>query len=231
MNCFKPISKGIRSETIQRFNDNTSSFEISMINAPFSHQCPCCCISSFPLTMPCVQMHMRYKVLNHIHPRSGWDNYICCQGYIPACGIFTPNFCCDKEFPRTCMFLETCIFPGLAISSTRYLFMEFYNIYPDPCDNRMVVFNNFLQLMSCVCSLTSNMNRKIGNCSIIFECISECCFISLVGCMTAQLQQELLFREVYLSLADDPYFLHHDNFSQDITPDKNNSDDGSGNGF
>ncbi|KAH8063002.1 hypothetical protein JL722_2156 [Aureococcus anophagefferens] len=40
-------------------------------------------------------VHMRYKVLNHVAPGSGWDHYVCCQGYTGSCCCFHPGACCE----------------------------------------------------------------------------------------------------------------------------------------
>ena len=70
-----------------------------------------------PCAFPCVQMHMRYKVLNHLVPGSGWDNYVCCQGYTGPCLCFTPGSCMEKDIPRTCMCVEAICCAGFAVGS------------------------------------------------------------------------------------------------------------------
>ncbi|KAJ8612588.1 hypothetical protein CTAYLR_009792 [Chrysophaeum taylorii] len=187
-------TKGRRGEMYAKYVNYTEKFQISMGDAPCK-ACPCCCIGGCPLTFVCAQHHMRYKVLNHVAPGSGWDNYICCQGYFPACCCFNPGACCEKELPRTCMCCEVCCCPGLAVSSTRFVMMDHYRFTPDECDNRLIRFNNCIQLLSCICHILAIFNREFRECAQIIDLIADIVFFSTAGCMTAQVDYEIKYRD------------------------------------
>ncbi|KAH8047408.1 hypothetical protein JL720_16126 [Aureococcus anophagefferens] len=119
------------------------------------------------------QVHMRYKVLNHVAPGSGWDHYVCCQGYTGSCCCFHPGACCEKEMPRTCMFVEACCCAGLAVSSTRFVLMDQYKLVPDECDNRLIRFNNCMQVLSCICHFAAIFDRNLRDLAQIIDLIAD----------------------------------------------------------
>jgi len=187
-------TKGGRGSNYAKYINNVEKFQISMGDAPCK-SCPCCCISGFPLTFCCAQHHMRYKALNHVSPGSGWDQYICCQGYMPACCCFNPGSCCESDFPRTCMCCEIICCPGLAVSSTRFLMMDHYNLAADECDNRLIRFNNCIQILSCFCHILAIFDRNFRELAQIIDLIADIVFFTTAGCMTAQVDYEIKYRE------------------------------------
>ena len=129
-------AEGGRGATYEKYATNRETFQLGMGDAPL--RAPLQCLAGgFPVTFICCQWHMRYRALNHVAPGSEWENYLCCQGYLPACLCFQPGHCGEREFPRTCMCLEACLCPGLAVSSTRFLLMDMYHLAADECDNRI----------------------------------------------------------------------------------------------
>jgi len=176
-----------------KFHNHREKFQISMGDAPIKN-CGACCLGGCPLTFICMQHHMRYKVLNHIAPGSGWDNYICCQGYAPPCCCFQPGACCEKDIPRTCMCVETCCCPGAAVSATRFVMMEQYMFMADECDNRLIRFNNCIQILSCICHIAAIFNRNFEQLAQIIDLIADIVFFSTAGCMTAQVDYEVNYR-------------------------------------
>ena len=189
--------KDNRSKILEPYINNEDRFNVSMIGTLYSWDLGCCFISSIPLFYPCTQTYIRYTVLNQVYPTSNWNNYICCQGYFPKCLCFYPGNCGEKQCPMTCMVCESILCPGFAISASRALIMDNYNIRPDPCDNRLIRLNNFIQLLNCICNLFANFNKNFKKGAIILNLISECFFISTVGCMTAQVYNEINFRKVF----------------------------------
>ena len=164
-----------------------------MGDAPLKNCCVCC-LGGLPCSFLCMTHHMRYKVLNHVSPGSGWDNYICCQGYTGQCCCFTPGSCCEKDFPRTCMCVEAFCCAGLAVSSTRFVMMDQYMLAADECDNRLIRFNNCIQLLSCICHVAAIFNRGFRDLAQIIDLIADIVFFSTAGCMTAQVDYELKYR-------------------------------------
>ena len=75
--------------------------------------------------------------------------YSCCQGYIcPSC-----TSACPREPAPLCLCLESCLCEGLAISATRIYLQFEREIVTDPCDNRLIRFNNFMQILRCICHI------------------------------------------------------------------------------
>jgi hypothetical protein len=146
----------------------------------------CCLLGGCPLSFLCTQVHMRYKVLNHVAPGSGWDHYVCCQGYTGSCCCFHPGACCEKEMPRTCMFVEACCCAGLAVSSTRFVLMDQYKLVPDECDNRLIRFNNCMQVLSCICHFAAIFDRNLRDLAQIIDLIADIVFFSMAGCMESR---------------------------------------------
>ena len=138
-----------RGASYARYATNRDKYQITMGDA--CCKAPCCCLlGGCPFSFLCTQLHMRHKVLNHIAPGSNWDHYVCCQGYTGSCCCFHPGACCETDFPRTCMCVEACCCAGLAVSSTRFVVMDHYKLMADECDNKLIRFNNCLQILSCV---------------------------------------------------------------------------------
>ena len=95
---------------VQKYATNRETFQLGMGGA----RPPLRCLAAASVAFICCQWHMRYRALNHVAPGSG-ENYLCCQGYLPACLCFQPGHCGRQRFPRTCMCLEACLCPGLPV--------------------------------------------------------------------------------------------------------------------
>ena len=77
-------AEGGRGATYEKYATNRETFQLGMGDAPL--RAPLQCLAGgFPVTFICCQWHMRYRALNHVAPGSEWENYLCCQGYLPAC--------------------------------------------------------------------------------------------------------------------------------------------------
>lgn len=197
--CFKadPLTteeiRGRRASQYAAYLGNNGRFAVSMCDAA-TEEWAWCCVACLPLTFPCVQTHLRYQVLNHVAPGSEWSTYMCCQGYIPACLCFSPGNCFEQDAPRTCMCLEAYCCPGLAISSTRFLIMDKYNLMPDPCDNRLVRANNCIQLLSCFCHIAAHFDRNLADLENLVDILADLVFLCTAAMMTAQVAHEIKFR-------------------------------------
>jgi len=155
----------------------------------------CCLIGACPLTWCCVQYTMRYRVLNHVYPGSEWNNYLCTQGYCPACCCWNPGNMGEKSCPQLCMCCESICCPGMAISATRFLMMENYRLTPDACDNRLIRFSNCMQCIACICHILACFISQLREAARIMDCIADCVFFSTAGCMVAQVQHEITYRD------------------------------------
>lgn len=145
--------------------------------------CMCQC---FPLTSPCTQCFLRRKAL-----RYNMHEYTCCQGYFLHKGQMPGESSC----PSCCLFLESCLCPCLAISSTRMMIMDLYQIQPEKLDNQIIRFNNALQCLSIVCDCLAHCIDSLRNCKSCIDCCAQCSYYTVSGCMTAQVATELELRE------------------------------------
>jgi hypothetical protein len=69
--------------------------------------------------------------------------------------------------------------------------MDTRNIMPDPCDNRIIRFNNCIQLLSCVLDIAAIFVPALRDAAHILHHIADFVFWTTVGCMTAQTSYEL----------------------------------------
>lgn len=138
---------------------------------------------------PCATYMLRKRLLG-----GTLQDYKCCQGYM-ALGCCTPGEMGEKSAPELCLCLESCCCLGCAVSANRFMLMDRYNIISDPCDNRIIVFNNFVQLLSCIISLLAICISELRDAAHILDIIAKIVFYCTVGCMNAQASVELDFRE------------------------------------
>ena len=73
--------------------------------------------------------------------------------------------------------------------------MDMYTIQPDPCDNRLIRFNNCLQLLACICHILAYCNDSFRELACIIDCIADVVFLMTAGCMMGQLHRELKVRK------------------------------------
>lgn len=93
------------------------------------------------------------------------------------------------------MLLEALCCPGLAVSSTRFLLLDHLHLRPDPCDNQMIRINNCIQLLACICDIAAHFDRNLRDLSALLDILADLVFLSLSGCMTAQLYYEMKARQ------------------------------------
>jgi hypothetical protein len=198
--CFssQPLSPNERvgryGSTMAAFAENETTFKISLCEAPCSE--PCCCLSSMLCFCP-VQVWMRHRALNHVEPGSNWSNYICFQGTFPGCCCLQPGQMCEENCPCTCMFLESCLCPGIAVSATSNVIRREYRLGLDADDVRLIRCNNCLQIFSCLFTCFAMCTECEGDdqCARVVDCIADAVFCSISGCSTAQTYHEIKVRE------------------------------------
>ena len=93
-----------------------------------------------------------------------------------------------------CAFQAVCCFSCM-VSSTRMFVMDTRDIVPDPCDNRIIRFNNCIQLLSCICTCLSICFSELDYLAYVLDIISDITFCCTVSCMTAQTAVELNYWE------------------------------------
>lgn len=145
----------------------------------------CCAACLCPCFVNC---YLRHKALD-----GNLDNYSCCQGYYD-CMCFKAGSIGDQGNPA-CLALEGCCCDSCAVSSTRMYVMDKYAISSDPCDRRIIRFNNCMQLLSCFCQILAIMDPSFRDLAELIRIIADIVYAITAACMNAQVHYELTQRE------------------------------------
>ncbi len=170
----------------------SNQFQISMMESGVTG-CkgqPLCCAA---MILPqCTAFYARYSVLGE-----DCSKYRCCQGYLDGfcCGCWKSGMVCESACPCPCMFLESFLCLGFAVSSTRLYVMDSYELTSDPCDRRMIRFTNCLYLLSCICHILSMLDDSFSQLACILDRISDIVFLMTTSCMTSQTLYEYTYQQ------------------------------------
>ena len=140
--------------------------------------CPCCCAFA-----------TRMKVLD-----GEMTKYRCCQGYAD-CLCFKAGNCCETICPYPCLCLESFLCIGPSVSSSRIYVMDQFELTSDPCDRRLIRFNNCLQMLSCICNILAIIDNSFRELAAIIQCIADVVFLMTVGCQVAQTRREVDYQK------------------------------------
>lgn len=151
-----------------------------MKDAPMTNPLMCvyggCC-------QPCANYQLRMKVLEN-----DITKYKCCQGYFA-----TP--CCNAaemgEGSQGHMLVEMCCCTSCALSATRLYLQDGRNIVSDPCDNRIIRFNNCLQCFSCVLNVVAIFIEELRDAADCIDVLASMVYCATSGCMVAQMDYEM----------------------------------------
>ena len=186
--------KGKYGNAFGPYAGNSNNYDISLCQAPCRE--PLCCCASTLCICP-AQMYMRHKVLNHVNPGSGWSDYKCCQGYFGGCCCLQPGKMGESTCPVPCMCLEACICIGPAVSATSNVVRENYQLGLDEDDVRLIRCSNCLFYFSVILSCVASCTDCEGDDALasVVNCISDVVFLSVAGCMTAQVNHEMALND------------------------------------
>merc|ERR1719181_2003673 len=73
--------------------------------------------------------------------------------------------------------------------------MDQYDLASDPCDRQIIRFNNFMQLLSCICQVLAIIEPACRDLADLVTCIADLIFFATAACMFAQVNYELTERE------------------------------------
>lgn len=138
------------------------------------------------LCAPCALYSIRKRALGG----SLQDN-VCCMGYYPPCLCFQPGNCGEKASPELCLAAEACLCCGCSSSATRMFVMDRFALHSDPCDRRVIRFNNCVQLLACVCVVAAIFVPPLRRAADGLHRVAEVVFLVTQGCMIAQVNYEL----------------------------------------
>lgn len=150
------------------------------------HSCcanPGGCIGA-TLCTPCCACYLRDKAL-----QGDYTKYKCCQGYV--CGQCSSCIPCQDSCPQFCLCLEVWLCMSCAISATRIYVQDERQIVTDPCDNRIIRFNNCMQLLSCICDILAIFFAELREAAAIIDLIADIVYCTVQACMQAQTHHEL----------------------------------------
>ena len=134
--------------------------------------CPCC--ASWKLRRDFLQNDM--------------NKYTCCQSEVEGCCCCKPGKMQEANCPHLCLCLETFCCTTLSISSTRSAVMRHYHLSSDVFDRKLIRCTNCLMWLSCLCRLCDCDGAQE------LECLVNCLTYTVMGCMAAQVNHELEYR-------------------------------------
>jgi hypothetical protein len=73
--------------------------------------------------------------------------------------------------------------------------MDQYELMADPCDNRLIRFSNFMQILSCVCHVLAMIDGNFRTLADIIDLIADLVYHTVSGCMTAQVAMEIDYQQ------------------------------------
>ena len=68
--------------------------------------------------------------------------------------------------------------------------MDKYDLQSDPCDRRIIRFNNFMQVLSCICHILACIEPSFRDMAQLVDFIADLVFYTTAGCMFAQVNYE-----------------------------------------
>lgn len=156
-----------------------NAFEVPLSRAPCDGMPSVCwcLLQCFPLTAPCAQVALRRKVLG-----GNMKEYSCCQGYFSPCGAASTQHrrknACETRFPSTLLCLEAFFCNCYAVSASRMLVMDKFDLRPDPIDNQIIRCNNCIAGIACACDVAAALCcsdlRRCARCLDLCAQLSYC---------------------------------------------------------
>lgn len=93
----------------------------------------------------------------------------------------------ESTCPSLCLCLEAHCCNFAAVSASRMLVMERYNLSSDPCDHVLIQVSNCLQCLACICNILAVIGIPFAKESAcLVNIIADIVYGLVSGCMTAQ---------------------------------------------
>eukprot|EP00038_Savillea_parva_P006457 m.163894 g.163894 ORF g.163894 m.163894 type:complete len:225 (-) comp12353_c0_seq1:298-972(-) len=147
--------------------------------------CCTCILGGLPISQSCCIMYLRHRAL-----QGDMSKYQCCQGYM--CRQCTEKCSsCEQSIPFVTLCCEAFCCSCFALSATRIYLQEERQIQSDPCDNRIIRFNNFIQILACICSILAIFISELREAAECINLIADIVYCMTSGCMQAQTYVEL----------------------------------------
>jgi hypothetical protein len=154
--------KGVQQNLYLNAKNNPNEFALGLKDAACTEPL-CCCAAG--LGAPCgfTACWARKSVLEKLE--GGMEDYVCFQGYIPACCCINPSSMCKGS--AVGLFLEGCLCPVFSLSIARLHMMDRRQLRPDPMDYQIIACSNFLQLASCILDLVAAFVEQARDAALI----------------------------------------------------------------
>lgn len=193
--CFSSAPLGEEEQVNQRytpFRMSGNPMYTPMHKAPCS-DCPTSCFwflgQFLPVTSGCTQYFLRRKTINY-----DMTKYKCFQGQFTVCCCIKGGSCYEESCPTCCLCLEAHCCNGPAVSASRALVMDQYNLIADPCDNQLARFSNCMQYLTCICYTLAMFDDSFRDLAQIIDFIAEIVYHTVSGCMTSQVAAEINYQ-------------------------------------
>lgn len=163
-----------------KYADRANMFKVGLMESCCEK--PGCCLYGY-FCAPCAAITMRRRVLQY-----DMTKYSCCQGYFA-------NACCKEgcgsDNPTFCLCLEAFCCLSCSMAGSRMTIQDTYQLRSDPCDQRLICCQQICVLASCICNVAGLFCEEAACLGDIMGCASDCMFMSIMGCMTSQIQTEI----------------------------------------
>ena len=179
-------------------------FMKEMYSAPCASTDACLwCVYQFnPLTCVCAQVSLRYRILD-----GDLSKYRFYQNQFGHLWCTPLPSSCERTKPLLSLWCESCLCNGCALSASRNVVMDTYDLRSSPADLQLIRCTNRLQALSCFCDSIAICHSSFRRLSALIDCIAACNYHSVSGCMTAQIVYELDQRsEEHFPYAPSPYW-------------------------
>jgi len=182
-------SKGARGAAMNIMlakKDEPHQFALGLQDACCAEPC-CCLLSGMGAPFGCTACWARSAVLEKYG--NGIADYVCCQGYVPAC------CCCDMgeqcKGSQLGLVCEGLCCPVFSISIARIHLMDKKRIRPDPCDYQLIQCSNCLQLISCILDIVAIFVEQARDLAHVVDSVADAVTCAGAGCMGAQIKHEI----------------------------------------
>jgi len=69
--------------------------------------------------------------------------------------------------------------------------MDWKNLQSDPCDRRLIRFNNCVQLLACICDIGAFICPELRQLAQLLRCFADITYCTISACMAAQVNYEI----------------------------------------
>jgi hypothetical protein len=169
------------------------AFQTDLMPAPCQSRNACFWFlyQACPLTSCCAQYSLRYKVIG-----GDMNKYRFYQNQFPHMEHCTPlPRSCERTNPEFALCCESMCCNGCAVSASRLLIMDRYNLRSGPQDNQCIRCTNLVNAVACICDTCAWCHPCCRQAALLTTSLANLLYHMASGCMTAQVVHEMDWRE------------------------------------